>query len=72
MFMVFLGGVVLRESPLTSIQMLWVNLIMDTLASLALATEPPTDDLLKRQPYGRNEAMITPVMWRNIVGHGVW
>jgi Ca2+ transporting ATPase len=39
-FMAFMGGVVLRESPLTSIQMLWVNLIMDTLASLALATEP--------------------------------
>lgn len=39
-FMAFMGGVILRESPLTSIQMLWVNLIMDTLASLALATEP--------------------------------
>jgi len=38
--MAFLGGVILKESPLTSIQMLWVNLIMDTLASLALATEP--------------------------------
>lgn len=48
MFMVFLGGVILRESPLTSIQMLWVNLIMDTMASLALATEPPTNELLKR------------------------
>lgn len=38
-FMAFMGGVVLKESPLTSIQLLWVNLIMDTLAALALATE---------------------------------
>lgn len=52
--------------------MLWVNLIMDTMASLALATEPPTDELLKRKPYGRHESMITPVMWRNIVCHGIW
>lgn len=72
MFMVFLGGAVLRESPLNSIQMLWVNLIMDTLASLALATEEPTPDLLNRKPYGKREYMITPVMWRNIVGHAIY
>ena len=47
--------------------MLWVNLIMDTLASLALATEPPTDELLTRKPYGRKEHMITPGMWRSII-----
>lgn len=41
MFIVFLGGVVLTDSPFTSVQMLWVNLIMDTFAALALATEPP-------------------------------
>jgi Ca2+ transporting ATPase len=35
--------------------MLWVNLIMDTFASLALATEPPTRDLLRRKPYSRNK-----------------
>jgi len=72
MFMVFLGGVVLRESPFTPIQMLWVNLIMDTFASLALATEPPTDDLLERKPYGRDESLVTPVMWRNILGQAVY
>ena len=66
-FMAFLGGVVLRESPLTPIQMLWVNLIMDTFAALALATEEPTDELLTRPPYPRDEYMITPVMWRNIL-----
>lgn len=46
MFIVFLGGVVVSEPPLTSVQMLWVNLIMDTFAALALATEPPSDYLL--------------------------
>lgn len=65
--MAFIGGAVLRESPLNAIQMLWVNLIMDTLASLSLATEPPDDDLLERKPYGRFESLITPVMWKNII-----
>ena len=46
MFIVFLGGAVITDPPLTSVQMLWVNLIMDTFAALALATEPPNDELL--------------------------
>jgi magnesium-transporting ATPase (P-type) len=71
-FMAFLGGVILRESPLNPIQMLWVNLIMDTFASLALATEPPTDELLNRQPYGRLEDIVTPMMWRNILGQALF
>lgn len=48
MFIVFLGGVVEKDPPLNSVQMLWVNLVMDTFAALALATEPPTDELLKQ------------------------
>jgi Ca2+ transporting ATPase len=51
MFIVFLGSVILKDSPLTAVQMLWVNLIMDTFAALALATEPPQDSILDRQPY---------------------
>jgi Ca2+ transporting ATPase len=68
MFIAFIGGVVLGQSPITSVQMLWVNLIMDTFAALALATEPPSEDLLKEQPYGKNENIVNPVMWRNILG----
>jgi Ca2+ transporting ATPase len=68
MFIVFLGGVVVAEPPLTSVQMLWVNLIMDTFAALALATEAPDDNLLDQPPYGRNDIIVTPVMWRNIIG----
>lgn len=52
--------------------MLWVNLIMDTLASLALATEPPTEDLLNRKPYGRTKALISRTMMKNIIGHAVY
>jgi magnesium-transporting ATPase (P-type) len=54
-FVSFFGAVTQGESPLRPVQMLWVNLIMDTLAALALATEPPTPELLKRKPYGRYE-----------------
>lgn len=52
--------------------MLWVNLIMDTFASLALATEPPTEALLMRKPYGRNKPLISSTMTKNILGHGVY
>jgi len=48
--------------------MLWVNIIMDTFASLALSTEPPSGDLLNRKPYGRNDSIVTPFMWKNVFG----
>ena len=72
LIMAFVGGAVLRESPLNPIQMLWVNLIMDTLASLALATEPPSDELLKRKPISKRESLITSQMWKFIIFQGTW
>lgn len=66
------GSLVYSESPLKAVQMLWVNLIMDSLASLALATEMPTEEHLKRPPIGRNKSMISPVMWWNILGHAAY
>jgi len=72
MFTAFIGGVVLGTSPLTSVQMLWVNLIMDTFAALALATEPPSDELLKHKPHSREDSIITSVMWRNIIGQSIF
>ena len=68
MFMALVGGIFLGDSPLTSIQMLWVNLIMDTFAALALATEPPKEDIIKGRPYSKNESILTDVMWRNVLG----
>ncbi|XP_029118614.1 calcium-transporting ATPase 5, plasma membrane-type isoform X2 [Elaeis guineensis] len=55
------------DVPLNTVQLLWVNLIMDTLGALALATEPPTDRLMDRSPVGRREPLITNVMWRNLI-----
>ncbi|PHJ16591.1 calcium-translocating p-type pmca-type protein [Cystoisospora suis] len=71
-FTAFLTAMVIRESPLTAVQMLWVNLIMDSFASLALATEPPTDDLLKRKPHSRKDYLISQIMFRNIIGQAVY
>ncbi|OQR88492.1 P-type ATPase (P-ATPase) Superfamily [Thraustotheca clavata] len=66
------GAVVLEESPLSAIQLLWVNLIMDTFASLALATDSPTDALLTRKPYPRTKALISRKMTKHIVGQGIF
>jgi len=59
-------------APLTAVQLLWVNMILDTLGALALATEPPNDDLMKRSPVGRKGNFISNVMWRNILGQSVY
>ncbi|XP_073145710.1 calcium-transporting ATPase 9, plasma membrane-type-like [Henckelia pumila] len=55
------------DVPLNTVQLLWVNLIMDTLGALALATEPPTDHLMCRTPVGRREPLVTNIMWRNLL-----
>ncbi|XP_056293678.1 plasma membrane calcium-transporting ATPase 2 isoform X1 [Pseudoliparis swirei] len=68
----FTGACITQDSPLKAVQMLWVNLIMDTFASLALATEPPTESLLMRKPYGRNKPLISSTMTKNILGHGIY
>jgi len=68
----FIGACAIRDSPLKAVQMLWVNLIMDTLASLALATELPTPDLLLRKPYGRTSPLISATMAKNILGQGLY
>ncbi|KAM9753868.1 LOW QUALITY PROTEIN: plasma membrane calcium-transporting ATPase 1-like [Menidia menidia] len=68
----FTGACITQDSPLKAVQMLWVNLIMDTFASLALATEPPTEALLLRNPYGRKKPLISRTMMKNILGHAIY
>ncbi|CAH1266562.1 ATP2B2 [Branchiostoma lanceolatum] len=68
----FLGACIDNDSPLKAVQMLWVNLIMDSFASLALATEMPTEELLLRKPYGRTKPLISRTMCKNILGHAVY
>ena len=64
---VFICACIGNETPLTPIQMLWVNLIMDSLGSLALATEPPYEALLQREPTKRSESIINGRMWKHII-----
>ncbi|KAL9247741.1 hypothetical protein vseg_021142 [Gypsophila vaccaria] len=68
----FVSACLSGSAPLTAVQLLWVNMIMDTLGALALATEPPSDELMKRPPVGRDAHFITKTMWRNIIGHSIY
>ena len=68
---VLIGAFLGKESPLTVTQMLWVNLIMDTFASLALASLPPSPQLMKEQPRKPSAGIITPQLARHIFGVGL-
>ena len=65
--LVFICACIGNETPLTTIQMLWINLIMDSLGSLALATEPPYEELLNRSPTKKDESIINGKMWKHII-----
>ncbi|KAM0276009.1 hypothetical protein ACHAQH_007179 [Verticillium albo-atrum] len=60
------------KSVLTAVQLLWVNLIMDTFAALALATDPPTEKILDRKPQGKKAPLITLNMWKMIIGQAIF
>ncbi|XP_076922400.1 calcium-transporting ATPase 2, plasma membrane-type-like isoform X5 [Bidens hawaiensis] len=68
----FTSACLTGSTPLTAVQLLWVNMIMDTLGALALATEPPNNALMKRTPVGRHGNFISNVMWRNIFGQSLY
>nr|POE75945.1 putative calcium-transporting atpase 13, plasma membrane-type [Quercus suber] len=68
----FVAAVSSGKVPLTAVQLLWVNLIMDTLGALALATEKPTNDLMANLPIGRSKPLITKIMWRNLMAQAVY
>ncbi|MQL80083.1 hypothetical protein Taro_012532 [Colocasia esculenta] len=68
----FVAAVASGKVPLTTVQMLWVNLIMDTLGALALATEKPTEELLQKSPVGRTAPLITRIMWRNLLAQAAF
>ena len=61
-----------EESVLTAVQLLWVNLIMDTMAALALATDPPTPSILDRKPDPKSAPLITVTMWKMIIGEAIY
>ena len=65
--LVFVCSCIGSESPITAIQMLWINLIMDSLGSLALSTEDPSNELLYRRPHSKREYIINNIMWKMII-----
>ena len=67
---VLAGAFMGTESPLTVTQMLWVNLIMDTFAAMALASLPPSQSVMKEKPRSREAFIINRPMWRSIIGVG--
>lgn len=64
------GAFMGTDSPLTVTQMLWVNLIMDTFAAMALASLPPSRSVMQAAPRDRSAFIITRSMWRAIIGVG--
>ena len=71
LFIVLLGSLIGTDLPLTVTQMLWVNLIMDTFAALALASIPPSEDVMEEKPRKSTDFIITRPMWWNIIGVGI-
>jgi len=71
-FITVLCALSVRRPPFSVVQMLWINLIMDSLGALALAAEPPSDTLLDRVPHGRDQGLISFEMFLNIVGQAMY
>ncbi len=69
---VLLGAIMGTAIPLTVTQMLWINLIMDTFAAMALASIPPSESVMKQKPRKSTDFIITPAMYRNIGGMGLF
>lgn len=70
LLIVLLGSIVGTELPLTVTQMLWVNLIMDTFAALALASIPPSESVMNDKPRRSTDFIISKAMQHNIFGVG--
>lgn len=69
-FLVLFGAFMGTESPLTVTQMLWINLIMDTFAAMALASLPPEKRVMREKPRNRNAFILNKAMIREVVGVG--
>lgn len=69
-FLVLCGAFMGTESPLTVTQMLWINLIMDTFAAMALASLPPSESVMRDKPRDRKAFILNKPMLREIIGVG--
>ncbi|XP_066341725.1 calcium-transporting ATPase 7, plasma membrane-type-like [Miscanthus floridulus] len=68
----FVSALTSGKMPLSTVQLLWVNLIMDTMGALALATDTPTKGLMRRPPIGRTAPLISNAMWRNLAAQAAF
>jgi Ca2+ transporting ATPase len=71
LLIVFFGPMFLGESPFSAVQLLWLNLVMDTFAAFALGTEPPLENMIADKPYN-NQQVMRPEVWRQILGMTLW
>jgi magnesium-transporting ATPase (P-type) len=71
LLLVIVGIITFGESPLNPVQLLWINLIMDTFAAIALSTEPPMEKILKTPPTS-NATILTAPIWRQVLGVSLW
>jgi len=65
------GSFYFGESPLSAVQLLWINVIMDTMAAFALGTEPPLPAVVAGEPY-KNMTVLPAQVWRQILGLSLW
>ncbi|KAL7240671.1 hypothetical protein ACSBR2_006341 [Camellia fascicularis] len=72
LFINFVTAVSAGEVPLTVVQLLWLNLIMDTLGALALATETLSKELMQKPPVDRTRPLINNIMWRNLLAQAFY
>ncbi|KAF2277355.1 calcium-translocating P-type ATPase [Westerdykella ornata] len=74
MVVAFISAVVdpYMRSVLTAVQLLWINLFMDSLAALSLSTDFPTDEILNRPPTPRHASIISLTMWKMIIGQAIY
>jgi len=69
---IVIGTIWMTESPLSATQLIWVNLIMDTLAAVALATAPPLASIIHQPAITGDVKILNKTMWRQIYGVAVW
>eukprot|EP00347_Sterkiella_histriomuscorum_P015089 403358358 len=68
MFIIIFGAIFMNDLPLDSIQMVWINLLLDTCAAIYFGNESAQENIIDKKPDQRNGSLINPLMWRNILG----
>lgn len=69
---IFFGIILFNKQPINSVQLLWINLIMDTAAALALATEPPLPSVINGPPFTEQVSIMSNTVWRQIMAVSLW